>query len=490
MFNKDFYPTPKNVIEDMLIGVDIQDKVILEPSAGKGNIVDYLKVNGAKEVIACEINNDLAKIVSSKCVLINNDFLNVRSEDISHIDMIIMNPPFSADEKHILHAWEIAPGGCQIISLCNLQTVKSTFSSSRQMLNEIIKTNGRFDDLGDCFSDAERRTDVNVACVYLFKPKTGEEEFDGFFDLIEDIDEGIQGIAQYSYVRDIVGRYVQAVSMFDNVVSASKAINDVTKPISPYGIKFGAYQVGERTSSSNNTEITREFYKKELQKQCWNKVFSDLKMEKYITKGVRETLTKFINKQQHVPFTVKNVYKMVEMIAGTHGNRMNQVLIEAFDLICSYSSENSTAGEKWKTNSDYMVNRKFIVPYLCDYNTRWPSSTVHLSYSRNRDSIEDILRALSFMTGTDYDSIPSLYTFVNDIQCVGGYDSKLKSCMEWGQWYEWGFFRIRGYKKGTMHFEFLDENVWMNFNIAVSKAKGWQLPKQRTNKKQKASSVL
>ena len=43
MFGKDFYPTPDNVIERMLANVDMYDKVILEPSAGKGNIVDFLQ---------------------------------------------------------------------------------------------------------------------------------------------------------------------------------------------------------------------------------------------------------------------------------------------------------------------------------------------------------------------------------------------------------------------------------------------------------------
>ena len=48
--NVDFYPTPVEVIKTMLLGEDIFNKVILEPSAGKGDIVDYLKENGAGEV--------------------------------------------------------------------------------------------------------------------------------------------------------------------------------------------------------------------------------------------------------------------------------------------------------------------------------------------------------------------------------------------------------------------------------------------------------
>lgn len=44
MFNKDFYPTPENLISKMFSKVNKKSiKNILEPSAGKGNIVDYLK---------------------------------------------------------------------------------------------------------------------------------------------------------------------------------------------------------------------------------------------------------------------------------------------------------------------------------------------------------------------------------------------------------------------------------------------------------------
>lgn len=41
--NPDFYPTPVEVIEQMMMGEDIIGKTILEPSAGSGNIVDWLK---------------------------------------------------------------------------------------------------------------------------------------------------------------------------------------------------------------------------------------------------------------------------------------------------------------------------------------------------------------------------------------------------------------------------------------------------------------
>ena len=108
MFNKDFYPTPDNVIAVMLDGLDVFEKTVLEPSAGKGNIIDYLHTMGAT-VCACENHPDLAGIASSKAdKFLGFNFLEVASEQVSHVDFIIMNPPFSSDEKHILHAWEIA----------------------------------------------------------------------------------------------------------------------------------------------------------------------------------------------------------------------------------------------------------------------------------------------------------------------------------------------------------------------------------------------
>lgn len=49
--NVDFYPTPDDVINTMMLGEDILGKTVLEPSAGSGNIVRWLKRNGARNVI-------------------------------------------------------------------------------------------------------------------------------------------------------------------------------------------------------------------------------------------------------------------------------------------------------------------------------------------------------------------------------------------------------------------------------------------------------
>lgn len=472
IFEEEFYPTPKEVIDRMMMGVNVSGKVILEPSAGTGDIVDWLKEAGARDVLACEINQDLQRVVSRKCNLICDDFLKLTAEEISHIDMIVMNPPFSNAAQHILHAFEIAPAGCEIIAICNSQTIENTYSMERKRLKEIIEFNGGTEDLEQCFKNAARPTDVSVTLVKLYKPGEGNHEFDGYLFSEEEEEEynGSEGLMPYNVIQDVVNRYIMAVSKFDAVMAASQEINDLTSLIGGCSIKFGAY----RSNKNFHSTVTREMFKKQLQKESWGFIFNKLNMSKYVTSKVRETINNFVEQQQNVPFTMRNIYTMVDMIVKTQGNRMNQSLVEAFEMICSFSAENSTAGETWKTNANYMVNRKFIVPYMCSYDSRWPESHVESSYSGNANKIDDLNTALNYISGTQFNQ--NLRQFL--------WDKKIP----WGEWVEFGYFRIKGFKKGTMHFEFLDEKLWMDFNQRVAKIKGWALPK-KTEKKSRSKKA-
>ena len=220
MFSRDFYPTPRHVLE--MMGIDCYGKVVLEPSAGNGNIITYLKDNGATRVLACELNEDLAKIVQTKGEFITHDFLNLKAKEISHIDMIVMNPPFSCGVKHLLHAYAIAPEGCEIISLVNHSNyANDQWSSERRTLKTTIDNYGSYENLGDVFSQnqTERTTDVSIGLVKLYKPKTfSDTEFDGFFeDEYEErqAEEGSEGaIVSFNAIQEIVGRYVASVKCY------------------------------------------------------------------------------------------------------------------------------------------------------------------------------------------------------------------------------------------------------------------------------------
>jgi predicted RNA methylase len=202
IFNPDHYPTPAEVAAEMLDSLDLRGRVVLEPSAGSGNLVRECLERGAAEVIWCEPEKQLRSIIygmNGRHIYLLNDFLRVEADFVSHVDLIVMNPPFSADEAHILHAWEIAPPGCEIVALCNWNTVcdeyvhrltQRTGSGLKKQLAYVVNAYGSRENLGECFATAERPTRVSVGLVRLTKPgsRAGADEFDGFFLGPDDID--------------------------------------------------------------------------------------------------------------------------------------------------------------------------------------------------------------------------------------------------------------------------------------------------------------
>lgn len=490
MFNIEFYPTPAHVIEMMCADLDLTGKVVLEPSAGSGKIVDYCKQQGAN-VIACELYPELRMIVERKCRLLKPNFFDVRKEEVSHIGYIIMNPPFSNADKHILHAWDIAPEGCEIVALCNVETLNNPYTRLRSELCKVVKESGHWQNIGEVFSDADRKTNVSIGLIHIFKPRTGENEFDGYyFDMNDQQEETGPGITRHNEIKEIVDRYVGAVKMFDSVMASNAAINAVMAPIAKsLNISFGARYTDRGNSY---TAVTREVFKKELQKSAWRTFFSWMKMDKYVTSGVMADINRFVEQQQHVPFTMSNLFKVAQIVQGTHGSRMDRALVEVFDRICSLSDDNSEAGESWKTNSNYKINKRFIDTYICEYDAKWPSTNVKILYSGRADLLDDVIKALCFITGKSYDQVMH-FEYTNQYGAKHTDASRTLSNFfnynptPWGEWVQWNdFFRVRGYKKGTMHFEFIDENVWMEFNRRVAKIKGWALP-QKTNSKTKGT---
>ena len=100
-----FYPTPKsllNRITDSLKWNKITS--VLEPSAGKGDIADYVKEKLNTPYTRYDIQIDciekdpaLRKMLEGKEYhVIHDDFLTYHGQ--YHYDLIILNPPFTSSE--------------------------------------------------------------------------------------------------------------------------------------------------------------------------------------------------------------------------------------------------------------------------------------------------------------------------------------------------------------------------------------------------------
>lgn len=508
MYNSNFYPTPKHLIEKMVFGLDFKNKYVCDPSGGKGDIVDFIKDLGAN-VCSYEIEEDLVKILSTKCNVIGNDWLKANSEDISHLDYIVMNPPFDNADKHIIHAWEIAPEGCEIIVICNAETIRKDYSRVRIQLKQIIKSNGKeVEFLEGEFKNAERTTNVEIAYFKLFKPGKSESfDYEGFY-MDDEPEYTEEGLIPYNEIRDIVGRYVASLKAFDKM-SAEMSI-----------LKQHATSVGLSGNYSlqlygNNSIQTKEQFLKELQKSAWEWVFRKLNIERMVTTQVKEKLNKFVETQHTIPFTVKNVNQMIQIIAGTFKENMNKAMISIFDHITERYHENRYDVEGWKTNKSYCMGKKFILPdaVKVGYNNQIEAS----SYDSKYDKITDLQKAMSYLIGERY-KYKSLNDFFRSKVIMVDYKATQldfeKECRkldhwrrkyeeedfqkrvwsvlrkreetgieekiykQFGKWYDFGFFMIKGYKKGTLHCKFKNEKHWEILNRTVSELKGYPLPEK------------
>jgi hypothetical protein len=475
MINPDFYPTPPEVAAEMLDPLDLRGKTVLEPSAGSGNLVRECLDRGAAEVLWCEKEPHLRDILTSIHGAVPSkrcpDFLQLQGEAVSHIDMIVMNPPFSADERHILHAWEIAPPGCEIVALCNWNTISdwrgnplTTRPGTRmqQQLGYLIESYGSKQNMGECFSTAERPTRVSVGLVRLTKPgqRAGAtDEFDGFFLGPDDIEAQGQGIIPYRRSRDIVNRYVEACRIFDEQVAAGTRLRGVLDGF--FGQELGLQVTVE------GAPVTRNRFRKDLQKAAWKHVFAEFLPAQLATSQLAKDINQFVEQQSRIPFTERNLWRMLQIVAGTQEQRVDRAVEQAIDSLTMHTKENRYGVEGWVTNSGYMINQKFIRAYLAEPS--WDGRGVRVqTYGRQADEIQDLIKALCFITGKRYEEMGQ---------------PKASQPLMPGEWYDWGFFRFKAFKKGTVHFEFIDCDVWAMLNARYARIKGQVLPEQHRRPK-------
>ena len=117
----DFYATPLDTVYTLLDNYDgiKPDDIILEPSAGNGNIIRALRERGYKNQVEaielrCEEYNKLQEYADYVGI---TDYLKV-SPIFGKYDVIIGNPPYSLAQEFIDKSLELlAPGGRLIFLL-------------------------------------------------------------------------------------------------------------------------------------------------------------------------------------------------------------------------------------------------------------------------------------------------------------------------------------------------------------------------------------
>lgn len=116
-----FFETPRELAQKMIVMLQIEENnSILEPSAGRGAIIDYISwLPMGALIFAMEINPENCKLLVKKGfgIVEEGDFLTYNWQ--TTFDRIIMNPPFTRqqDIDHIRHAWSLLEEGGILVSV-------------------------------------------------------------------------------------------------------------------------------------------------------------------------------------------------------------------------------------------------------------------------------------------------------------------------------------------------------------------------------------
>ena len=468
MFDKEFYPTPVSVLR--MMGFDPYGKICLDPQSGKGDVLNYFELNGASEVLCVEINEELARLSAEKGRLIGRDWFDVKAEQISHVELIVMNPPFSNASKHIVHAWNIAPEGCAIYALCNWETINNARGWSRSELERIIDDYGVNENLGDCFKEAERTTGVEVGLIKLFKPIINDtNKFAGFFESEEQEDQA-DGMMRYNEVRAVVNSYVLAVQKEMEISKICSEVNEVTS-------FFGGTNLAAKVTGKDGRPID---YRKQLQIDAWNYIIEKSGIHKFTTSQTKKDINLFVETQQKYPFTMRNVYQMLSMIVQTSGQQFEKALVNAVDNLTKHVHENRYGVEGWKTNEGHLLNSTIIVPDIAERKGNY----IGVGYAtRYGEMIDDLIKVICRNEGINFDTFGYKLDstgdrYANNIHQIYYYLRGNGYGLETGIWHDFILFEAKFFFKGTMHLKFKDRNVWARLNQSYAKAKGMTLPEK------------
>jgi len=494
MFNDNFFPTPEPIIEKMLTPYIEKhgryaclpaDRVILEPSAGKGDILDHITNNLTnrrvdKDNLYCmEKEPELQYILREKGYrLIGTDFLQYSGEH--QFNLILMNPPFSNGDEHLLKAWEIMEEG-DICCLLNMETIRNPYTERRQLIRKILKDHGKVINLGQAFRQAERKTDIEVAMIQLRK-EAKNSRFAFNFKKVTSEEHGElneETVKNEVATRDIVGNMIrqfqQVKDAYISWLKASSAVdfylNGLTNP------ELSKWDLIRQEGRATNQQKYNGFCDR-VRESIWRDILGKLNVEKYMTHQVRSDFFRFAQTQGMLDFTKENVQELINLIFDNRELILDRAVGEVFDLFTKYHKENRQYVEGWKNNEKWKVNKKVILPnwvrmswdkpaermrYGAEYRVNW-------SY---QSEYSDIDKVMCYLTATRYEDCYTIYQALEqEFQRIG----KIYKGPATGK-AESQFFRCTFFLKGTLHLEFKDDTLWQEFNMRACAGKKW-LPEQ------------
>lgn len=481
---KEFYPTPEELVNKMLDGVNLNYvKTVLEPSAGKGNIIQGLK-NHARyqnlDIDCIEINKDLRNCLKGAGYrVVGDDFLTYTT--MKQYDLIVMNPPFSNGDAHLMKALKMQQRhGGAVIALVNAETIRNPYTNLRKELVQLIENaGGTAEYIEHAFLEAERQTEVEVALVRVKFPEP--ERISSIMDKLQK-EKAVkehdpveqQFLADNDFIKAIVDQYKMEIEAGCRLIEEYKAMQPYILSSFPQKEDASMYNYNCILNLKiENEKASINGFVKKVRGKYWRILFSNPKFTGKLTSNVLDEYQSKIHELKDVEFSVFNILEVKWDMMKNVSKGIEQSIIDLFDLFCSgwFSEDMGTTihyYNGWKTNSAYKVNKKAIASFNAFSNYRKEFDPIWSNYSYEGGCLKrlsDMEKCFNYLdNGRTSDGV--------------GMENILRVAAQNGQTrnIELKYFTVTFYKKGTCHIVFKDEKLLKKFNLYGAQKKGWLPP--------------
>lgn len=475
-----FYPTPKDLVFKMLDKLPKPNgiknyKYILEPSCGKGSIIDYTKeyleentphnkwdkynkFNPDKYLTfdAVEENENLINLCRGKGInIIWNDFLTLTPPRF--YDLILMNPPFNEADKHVLKAISLQESvGGDIVAIIGKSTLDNPYSNNRKLLlSKLQQYNADIEYIQEAFTEAERKTNVEIALIYVKVPMQNNEtifekqfkrehtdiRMESFNTLMPKMNKLESLVFEYNIIKNSV------IELFKEKIKIQKMFSslNIKQEIGIVGNVFTPKVLSVNEYINN---VTLEY---------WNKFINETDFKSKLPSKLRDNFSYNMERQQDIAFNIENIRYFYEELMKSIPQSYEETVAKVFDdLTNKYSYTDSSFNKAvhlyngWKSNNCYKIVGKNIIPcYHQNYFYRLPDTLIDLNIIFNN------------MSGEKY-NIDTKEIREQIEHCEKNIDI--------------GHFLIDSYKKGTVHIKYKDKNLLNQFNIIAGRNKAWLPP--------------
>ena len=491
--NADFYPTPETLAARMVDMIDTKRvHFVLEPSAGKGDLVDKLK-NKMSYYGYSNITGKHGRDVEIDCIekdcnlqnllkgagkrLVFDDFL--KFETFKKYDLILMNPPFSEGDKHLLKALEMMKNGGQVVCLLNAETLKNPYSNSRkELLQKLEQLDAEIKYLEGAFTEAERQTTVEVALIYVDIP--AREPVSLILDSLEKAPE--MGITDFTADKEItfyellkrmvyqfeleakvgiklINEYCRLQPYLMNRLDASK--DKYAKPIFEIRFDDKDWYSGRAANMINQ-------YLKKLRYKYWYALGDNPDFRAQLTSNLADIYYNKLLELSDYDFNLHNIEQVNKELQSQMTAAVEDTILALFDeLSDKYSwypecTKNIHYYNGWRTNIAHMINKKVIIPMQT--TDSWDNQIDITKYSTVR-KINDIEKVMDYLN----DGRVAPYIDVERVLETAKREGQTRNI-------ESKYFTLTFYKKGTVHLTFKNAELLKKFNIFGSQKKAWLPP--------------